>query len=256
LTLKRYPNGVDEGFFYEKRCPKHRPEWVHTAPIWSGRNEGEIDYCVCDDRATLIWVAQLASLELHPSLSRAQEIERPTVLAFDLDPGPPAGILQCCTVGLRLRDLFGDLGLKSFPKTSGSKGLQVYVPLNVKVTYDETKPFAHAVAQVLERGDPDLIVSRMAKNLRKGKVLVDWSQNDQHKTTVSVYALRAREHPTVSTPVEWKEVERALKREDPDSLRFEAGDVLKRVKRRGDLFEPVLKLKQKLPDLKAATERD
>ncbi|MFL5892260.1 MAG: non-homologous end-joining DNA ligase [Solirubrobacterales bacterium] len=256
LTLKRYPNGVAEKFFYEKRCPKHRPDWVNTVPIWSGRNEGEIDYCVCDDRATLIWVAQLASLELHPSLSRAKEIERPTVLAFDLDPGPPATILECCTVGLRLRDLFADLGLESFPKTSGSKGLQVYVPLNVKVTYEDTKPFAHAVAQVLERADPDLIVSRMAKNLRKDKVLVDWSQNDEHKTTVSVYSLRAKEHPTASTPVEWKEVERALKREDPDVLRFEAKDVLKRVEKHGDLFEPVLKLKQRLPDLKAATESD
>ena len=254
LTLKRYPNGVDEGHFYEKRCPKHRPDWVNTAPIWSGRNEGEIDYCVCDDRATLIWVAQLASLELHPSLSRARDIERPTVLAFDLDPGPPATILECCDVGLRLRALFDDLGLESFPKTSGSKGLQVYVPQNSEATYDETKPFARAVAQALERNDPDLVVSRMAKNLRKGKVLVDWSQNDEHKTTVSVYSLRAREHPTVSAPVEWKEVERAAKREDPDVLRFEAREVLRRVKRRGDLFEPVLKLKQKLPDLKAATE--
>jgi bifunctional non-homologous end joining protein LigD len=256
LTLKRYPNGVAEKYFYEKRCPKHRPDWVATAPIWSGRNEGEIDYCVCNDRATLIWVAQLASLELHPSLSRAKEIERPTVLAFDLDPGPPATILECCTIGLRLRELFGDLGLESFPKTSGSKGLQVYVPLNTKVTYDETKPFAHAVAQVLERADPDLVVSRMAKNLRKGKVLVDWSQNDEHKTTVAVYSLRAKESPTVSTPVEWKEVERALEREDPDSLRFEAGEVLKRVDKRGDLFAPVAELKQKLPDLQSAVNSD
>ena len=254
LTLKRYPNGVAEKFFYEKRCPKHRPDWVRTAPIWSGRNEGDIDYCVCDDRATLIWVAQLAALELHPSLSLAKDIERPTVLAFDLDPGAPAAMLECCRVGLRLRELFDGLGLESFPKTSGSKGLQVYVPLNTKVTYDETKPFAHAVAQALERSDPDHIVSRMAKNLRKGKVFVDWSQNDQHKTTVAVYSLRAKERPTVSTPLEWKEVERALKREDSQVLRFEAGDVLKRVKRSGDLFEPVLKLKQKLPDLKAATE--
>jgi bifunctional non-homologous end joining protein LigD len=252
LTLKRYPNGVAEGFFYEKRCPSHRPEWVRTAPIWSGRNEGEIDYCVCDDRATLIWVAQLASLELHPSLSLADDIERPTVLAFDLDPGAPAGIIECCTVGLRLRELFRDLGLESFPKTSGSKGLQVYVPLNTGVTYDDTKPFAHAVAQVLERADPDLIVSRMAKNLRKGKVLVDWSQNDEHKTTVAVYSLRAREHPTVSAPLEWEEVERAAEQEDPGLLRFEAREVLKRVKERGDLFEPVLKLEQSLPDLKAA----
>ena len=254
LTLKRYPNGVAEKFFYEKRCPKHRPDWVRTAPIWSGRNEGDIDYCVCDDRATLIWVAQLAALELHPSLSLAKDIERPTVLAFDLDPGAPAAMLECCRVGLRLRKLFDGLGLESFPKTSGSKGLQVYVPLNTKVTYDETKPFAHAVAQALERSDPDHVVSRMAKNLRKGKVFVDWSQNDQHKTTVAVYSLRAKERPTVSTPLEWKEVERALKRDDPDLLSFEAGDVLKRVKRSGDLFEPVLKLKQKLPDLKAATE--
>jgi bifunctional non-homologous end joining protein LigD len=249
LTLKRYPNGVAEKFFYEKRCPKHRPDWVETAPIWSGRNEGEIDYCVCDDRATLIWVAQLASLELHPSLSHAKEIERPTVLAFDLDPGPPAGMLECCTIGLRLRELFDDLGLESFPKTSGSKGLQIYVPLNTKLTYDDTKPFAHAVAQVLERADPDLVVSRMAKNLRKGKVLVDWSQNDEHKTTVAVYSLRAKDQPTVSTPVEWKEVERAAKREDPDSLRFEASDVLKRVDKRGDLFAPVLSCVQELPKL-------
>ena len=253
MTLKRYPNGVAEKYFYEKRCPKHRPDWVETAPIWSGRNEGEIDYCVCDDRATLIWMAQLASLELHPSLSRAKEIERPTVLAFDLDPGAPATIVACCTVALRLRDLFRDLGLESVPKTSGSKGLQVYVPLNTKITYDQTKPFAHAVAQLLERQDPELVVSRMAKNLRKGKVLVDWSQNDEHKTTVSVYSLRAKERPTVSTPVEWKEVERALEREDPDLLSFEAGDVLGRVKRRGDLFAPVAELKQRLPDLEAAT---
>ena len=247
LTLKRYPNGVAEKFFYEKRCPKHRPDWVRTAPIWSGRNEGEIDYCVCNDRATLIWVAQLAALELHPSLSHAKDIERPTVLAFDLDPGAPADILQCCEVGLRLRDLFHNLGLESFPKTSGSKGLQVYIPLNRKITYDETKPFAHAVAQALERSDPDLVVSRMAKKLRKGKVLVDWSQNDEHKTTVAAYSLRAKERPTVSTPVEWKELERALKREDPDVLTFEAKDVLKRVDKRGDLFAPVAELKQKLP---------
>jgi len=247
LTLKRYPNGVAEKFFYEKRCPKHRPDWVPTAAIWSGRNEGEIDYCVCNDRATLIWVAQLAALELHPSLSHAKDIERPTVLAFDLDPGAPADILQCCEVGLRLRDLFDNLGIESFPKTSGSKGLQVYIPLNRKITYDETKPFAHAVAQALERSDPDLVVSRMAKKLRKGKVLVDWSQNDEHKTTVAAYSLRAKERPTVSTPVEWKEVERALKREDPDVVTFEAKDVLKRVDKRGDLFAPVAELKQKLP---------
>jgi bifunctional non-homologous end joining protein LigD len=247
LTLKRYPNGVEESFFYEKRCPGHRPDWVDTVAIWSGRNEGEIDYCLCNDRATLIWLAQLAALELHPSLSLAADVNRPTVLAFDLDPGPPADILDCCRVALRVRELFAGLGLECFPKTSGSKGLQVYVPLNDDVSYDETKPFARAVAQALERAEPDLVVSRMAKNLRKGKVLVDWSQNDEHKTTVSVYSLRARERPTVSTPVAWEEVTDAAEREDRGRLTFEAGEVLERVEEQGDLFAPVLKLRQELP---------
>ena len=247
LTLKRYPDGVEAQSFFEKRCPSHRPDWVETAPVWSGRNEGDIDYCLCNERATLIWMAQLAALELHPSLSLADEIERPTVLAFDLDPGDPAGILECCGVGLRLREMFGELGLECFPKTSGSKGLQVYVPLNVGVTYERTKPFARAVAQTLEREQPKLVVSRMAKKLRQGKVFVDWSQNDQHKTTVAVYSLRARERPTVSTPLQWEEVERAAQREDTDALRFEASDVLERVEEHGDLFAPVLELHQELP---------
>jgi len=210
LTLKRYPDGVEAQSFFEKRCPSHRPDWVETAPVWSGRNEGDIDYCLCNERATLIWMAQLAALELHPSLSLADEIERPTVLAFDLDPGDPAGILECCRVGLRLREMFAELGLECFPKTSGSKGLQVYVPLNVEVTYERTKPFARAVAQTLEREQPKLVVSRMAKKLRKGKVFVDWSQNDQHKTTVAVYSLRARERPAVSTPLQWVELHQEL----------------------------------------------
>jgi bifunctional non-homologous end joining protein LigD len=248
LTLKRYPNGVEDKFFYEKRCPGHRPAWVETAPVWSGRNEGEIDYCLCNEKATLIWMAQLAALELHPSLSLAAQIERPTVLAFDLDPGAPADILDCCRVALRLREMFAGLDLECFPKTSGSKGLQVYVPLNGEVTYERTKPFAHAVAQTLERAEPKRVVSRMAKKLRKGKVLVDWSQNDQHKTTVAVYSLRAKERPTVSTPVDWEEVELALKGDDPDALAFEADQVIERVERRGDLFSPVLELTQELPE--------
>jgi bifunctional non-homologous end joining protein LigD len=247
LTLKRYPDGVEAQSFFEKRCPSHRPDWVETAPVWSGRNEGDIDYCLCNERATLIWMAQLAALELHPSLSLADEIERPTVLAFDLDPGDPAGILECCRVGLRLREMFAELDLECFPKTSGSKGLQIYVPLNVEVTYERTKPFARAVAQTLEREQPKLVVSRMAKKLRKGKVFVDWSQNDQHKTTIAVYSLRARERPTVSTPLQWEEVERAAQREDADALRFEASDVLERVEEHGDLFTPVLELHQELP---------
>jgi bifunctional non-homologous end joining protein LigD len=248
LTLKRYPNGVEASFFYEKRCPGHRPEWVQTAPVWSGRNEGDIDYCLCNEKATLVWMAQLAALELHPSLSLASEIESPTVLAFDLDPGAPADILDCCRVALRLREMFSGLELECFPKTSGSKGLQVYVPLNGEATYERTKPFAHAVAQGLERAEPERVVSRMAKKLRKGKVLVDWSQNDRHKTTVAVYSLRAKERPTVSTPVDWGELEAALERADPESLSFEADEVIARVEKRGDLFAPVLELTQELPE--------
>jgi bifunctional non-homologous end joining protein LigD len=247
LTLKRYPNGVEAGSFYEKRCPGHRPDWVETAAIWSGRNEGDIDYCLCNEKATLVWMSQLAALELHPSLSLAAQIERPTVLAFDLDPGAPADILDCCRVAIRLREMFAGLGLECFPKTSGSKGLQVYVPLNSKTTYEQTKPFARAVAQTLERDDPKRVVSRMAKKLRRGKVFVDWSQNDQHKTTVAVYSLRAKERPTASTPVGWDEVERALERSEPDALSFEADAVLQRVAKRGDLFAPVLELAQELP---------
>jgi bifunctional non-homologous end joining protein LigD len=249
LTLKRYPEGVDKGHFFEKRCPKHRPEWVNTAAIWSEREDGEIAFCVCDDKPTLVWVAQLASLELHPSLSLAKRMERPTVLAFDLDPGEPANVIDCARVALRVREMFGDLGVDCFPKASGGKGLQVYVPLNGKLTYETTKPYAQAVAQLMERMYPDEIVSRMTKRLRKGKVFVDWSQNTESKTTVAVYSLRARERPTVSTPLDWDEVATAAESGDPEPIRFEAADVLERVEERGDLFAPVLELKQDLPGL-------
>ena len=249
LTLKRYPNGVDEKYFYEKRCPSHRPDWVATAPVESDRAGGTIDYCVCNDLPTLVWVANMASIELHPSLSRAPKIELPTILAFDLDPGPPAAILECAEVGLWLQHVLGELGLQSFPKTSGSKGLQVYVPLNTPVTYDETKGFAHALARLLEKQHPKEVVSVMTKDLRKGKVFIDWSQNDEHKTTVSVYSLRARETPTASTPVSWGEVAAAMDAGDADALRFEAPEVIERVEAQGDLFESVNTLKQKLPTL-------
>jgi bifunctional non-homologous end joining protein LigD len=247
MTLKRYPEGVDAGHFFEKRCPKHRPDWVATASIWSDREEGEIAFCVCDDKPTLVWMAQLASLELHPSLSLAKRMERPTVLAFDLDPGEPANVIDCARVALEVRELFGDLGLECFPKTSGGKGLQVYLPLNSRLTYETTKPYAQAVAQLLERMHPDRIVSRMTKRLRKGKVFVDWSQNTESKTTVAVYSLRARERPTVSTPLDWDEVLEATESGDPEPIRFEAADALERVAEHGDLFAPVLELKQKLP---------
>jgi bifunctional non-homologous end joining protein LigD len=249
LTLKRYPEGVDQEYFFEKNATKHRPDWVKTAPIWSERNGHDINYLLANDLPTLVWIANLAGLELHPSLSLAKDIECPTMMVFDLDPGPPANIVQCCQVGLWLREIFEHFGLHSFPKTSGSKGLQIYIPLNTSTSYDSTKPFAHALARLLENDHRNLVVSDMKKELRVGKVLVDWSQNDEHKTTIGVYSLRARERPTVSTPVKWEEVEQALKKKDADLLVFDAGQVLKRVEKMGDLFAPVLTLKQKLPKL-------
>lgn len=254
LTLKRYPSGVDQEFFFEKNATKHRPDWVKTAPIWSEGNQRETNYILANDLATIVWLANLAAIELHPALSLADDIDCPRTMVFDLDPGPPANIVQCCQVGLWLRDIFEHFKLESFPKTSGSKGLQIYVPLNTKTSYDETKPFAHALARLLENEHRELVVSDMKKAIRTGKVLVDWSQNDEHKTTISVYSLRARERPTVSTPVTWDEVERALKKKDAGLLVFEAPQVLQRVKKMGDLFAPLLKLKQKLPKLAGISE--
>ncbi len=254
LTRKRYPNGVDEEFFYEKNAPQHRPDWVKTAPIWSEGNRRTVHYILADDLPTLVWLANLAAIELHPSLALAKDITCPTMMVFDLDPGPPANIVQCCQVGLWLREIFEHFNLQSFPKTSGSKGLQIYVPLNTPTKYEFTKTFAHALAQLLEHDHPDMVVSDMKKSLRTGKVFVDWSQNDEHKTTVAVYSLRARERPTVSTPVTWEEVERTIKKKDPNLLVFEARQVVQRVEKMGDLSSPLLELKQRLPDLKRVVE--
>ncbi len=251
LTMKRYPNGVNGPFFYEKNCPDHRPEWVETAKVWSEGNNRWMDYCLAQDLPTLVWAANLADLELHTSLSLGKNVLQPSFLVFDLDPGPPANIVQCCQVGTWVREIFAKLRLESFAKTSGSKGLQIYVPLNTTVTYDQTKPFAHELARMLERQYPSQVVSDMKKALRTGKVLVDWSQNDDHKTTVCVYSLRAKERPTVSTPVKWEEVEACLKRGDPNLLVFDSEATLGRAAKHGDLFEPVLKLKQKLPPLES-----
>src|SRR5579864_4854296 len=257
LTRKRYPDGVEGEPFFEKNAPKYRPDWVKTAPIWSEGNHRTVYYVLANDLPTLIWLANLAALELHPSLALAKDITCPTELVFDLDPGPPANIVQCCQVGLWLREIFEHFGLQSFPKTSGSKGLQLYVPLNTPTNYDETKTFARALAQLLEQDHRDMVVSDMKKTLRTGKVFVDWSQNDEHKTTVAVYSLRAREHPTVSTPVTWNDVERTFKKKDASLLVFEAPQVISRVEKIGDLFAPVITLKQKLPDLKAvAAEKE
>jgi bifunctional non-homologous end joining protein LigD len=241
LTLKRYPNGVEEGHFYEKQSPSHRPEWVQTERI------NDINYTLCQDRPTLVWLANLADVELHTSLSLAQAPEQPTMLVFDLDPGPGVGIVECCVVGEVLHGLFSQLGLESFAKTSGSKGLQVYVPLNVSVSYEQTKPLARRIAELLEQRMPELVVSRMTKRLRPGKVLVDWSQNDAHKTTVNVYSVRARERPTISTPVAWEEVAACRAERDESILTFTSDEVLARVDEQGDLFAPVLSLRQELP---------
>jgi bifunctional non-homologous end joining protein LigD len=253
LTLKRYPDGVTGPYFYEKQCPRHRPDWVVTSPVWSRHNSRTIDFCLADDLPTLVWLANLADLELHTSLALAADVTAPTVVAFDLDPGPPATIVECAEVALRLREAFEHLGLEAYPKTSGSKGMQVYVPLNTPASYAQTKPFAHGIAQVLERRHPDLVVSDMKKSLRTGKVLVDWSQNDEHKTTVNVYSLRAREQPTVSTPLRWEEVEGVLDSGDPEELAFTSDRVLARVAEYGDLFVPVIELEQELPVVSSAS---
>ncbi len=248
LTVKRWPDGVDAHSFFQKQAPAHRPSWVKTATLPSGRKP--IDYLLAQDLPTLVWLANLAALELHTPLARARSIERPTALVFDLDPGPPATVIDCCHVALALHGMFEQLGLHCFPKTSGMKGLQVYLPLNSpRMTYERTKPFARTVAQLLEREEPTRIVSRMSKARRAGKILIDWSQNDAAKTTVCVYSLRAGERPTASTPLDWDEVAAALDAGDPRALHFEASDVLARVADRGDLFAPVLSLVQKLPAL-------
>ncbi len=247
LTLKRYPDGVDGQFFYEKQCPRHRPDWVRTARVPIRTDGRSIDYCMVEDLATVVWLANLADLELHTPLAHADAPAAPTMLAFDLDPGPPATVVECGRVAMWLREVFEGLGLRSCPKTSGSKGLQIYVPLNTPVTYNEAKPFAHALAKLLEQQHPKHVLSVMTKDLRTGKVFIDWSQNDDSKTTVCVYSLRARPHPTVSTPVTWDEVAHVVETGDPEDLVFEADAVLERVAAQGDLFAPLNEIEQPLP---------
>lgn len=252
VTLRRFPEGVDDldAAFYEKRCPKHRPKWVKTAKVQAGPRAGVIEFCVCDSLPTLIWMAQLAALELHPSLSKSRAPKRPTVVAFDLDPGPPADIVDCSRVALRLRELLEQVNLQCLAKTSGSKGMQLYVPLNTKTSYEQTRPFAQALAQVVANQDPENILAKMGKRTdRSGKVFIDWYQNNERKTTISVYSLRARDRPTCSTPVTWEEVEKAAETGKSDHLVFETRDVLKRLDEHGDLFAPVLELEQELPEL-------
>ena len=249
LTLKRYPNGVDELFFYQKRCPDDRPDWVETAAVWSEQNQEKICYCVANNLPTLVWLGNLADIELHTSLARRQNVDCPTMVMFDLDPGAPAAVLECAEVALWLKRVLDKLSLECFVKTSGSKGLQVCIPLNTPTEYESTKTFAKKLADSFEEQKPELVVAKMAKNLRKGRVFIDWSQNDRHKTTICVYSLRAMASPRVSTPLKWSEVEGAFKKKDAAKLSFLSDEVLQRVDKHGDLFAPVVGLKQKLPAL-------
>ena len=252
ISLKRYPDGVEGFFFYEKQCPSHAPSWIKTTKVAKSEG-GHINYCVFNDLPSLVWAANIANLEFHTFQHVGKALQRPTALVFDLDPGPPADIVQCAEVALRLKKIFDTLGLQSFPKTSGSKGMQLMVPLNTAVNYDQTKAFARSLAATLAQEFPDVVVDDMKKSLRKGKVFIDWSQNDDKKTTVSAYSLRAKETPTVSTPLKWSEVKAAVsgrKSQTKKVLTFEASEVLQRVKKWGDLFAPVLTLKQKLPRLR------
>jgi bifunctional non-homologous end joining protein LigD len=242
LHMHRYPEGVEGPRFWQKGCPDHRPDWLPTAPVWSRDKGANIDFCVVNELAALLWAVNIGSLELHTSLHLRHDLRRPTAIAFDLDPGEGAGLAECCEVALRLRELLAGVQLKCFPKTSGSKGLQVYVPLNADASYALTKRTSRGIAELLEADAPDRVVSRMARSLRAGKVLIDWSQNTEHKSMVCAYSVRAKQRPTVSTPLLWDEVERA----DPDALAFEMGDVLDRVEQHGDLFAEVLTMRQEL----------
>jgi bifunctional non-homologous end joining protein LigD len=248
ITLRRWPNGVEGQSFFEKNCPSHRPPWVPTVG-YTDRHGKSIQFCLLQEQASLVWTANLAAIELHPSLAKGDDIQRPMSIVFDLDPGPGTDVVTCGRVALMLREALEHLKLTALVKTSGSKGMQLYVPLNTDVTYEQTKPFSLALAQVLERAHPDLIVTTMDKAVRANRVFIDWSQNTDFKTTISVYSLRARPRPTASTPVTWDEIEAAVKRDDAGRLTFEATQVLERVDKMGDLMAPLLTTKQKLPEL-------
>lgn len=243
VTLRRYPDGVEGNSFFEKRCPSHRPEWMSTV-LGPGDRKGGIDYCCLDSTPALVWAANMAGLEIHAPMARGKDIEAPTMCVFDLDPGAPAAMAECADAALDIRQVLDGFGLVGFPKTSGSKGMQVYVPLNTPHSHEHCSSFAMAVAQLLRRAHPESITSVMRKAERAGKVFVDWSQNSRHKTTIAVYSLRARPTPTVSTPVSWDEVEAAA---TVAALSFDAADVLDRVAAHGDLFADTLRIEQRLP---------
>ncbi|MBI5309490.1 MAG: ATP-dependent DNA ligase [Actinobacteria bacterium] len=248
VTLKRYPDGVEGESFFEKQCPSHRPAWMKTAPRFAPSSGRTVEYCVIDDTASLVWLANIATLEFHVPLARRRSMQRARSMVFDLDPGPGADVIDCAEVALSLRERLAIDGLESLIKTSGSKGLQLYVPLNVpRLTFDRTKDYARAIAHELAARYSNMIVANMRRSLRDGRVLIDWSQNDDAKTTVCAYSLRGRRRPTVSTPLEWGEVERAQADDDAESLVFDFADVLDRVDRLGDLFARVNEQRQQLP---------
>jgi bifunctional non-homologous end joining protein LigD len=246
LTMKRYPDGVGKFFFYEKNCPDYRPKWVRTAPVFSHGRGATMHYCLANNLASLVWMGSLADLELHTSLARTPAVAKPTMMVFDLDPGEGTHAIHCAQVAFWLRAKLEAMKLAAFPKTSGSKGIQVYVPLNTATSFDATKATARQLGDAIVAEHPDAVVTKMLKTLRKNKVLIDWSQNDEHKTTVCVYSLRGTPKPQVSTPLTWDELEKLWQRGDPEAFRFSPEDVRARVKKSGDLFEPVLTMKQKL----------
>ncbi len=246
MTLVRWPNGVNETSFFEKRSPSHRPEWIRTIEGSGDKGRG-IAYTAIEEVAALAWTANQAALELHAPMAKGDDLENPTMVVFDLDPGAPSTITECAQVALKIQEVLEHLGLEAFPKTSGSKGMQLYLPLNANHTHSHASSFAHAIAQLLERDPANNVVSAMTKNIRKGKVLIDWSQNSRHKTTIAPYSIRAKDRPTVSTPLTWDEVSDGA---DGEPLIFETAEVLDRVAEHGDLFEPTTTLVQELPSPK------
>jgi bifunctional non-homologous end joining protein LigD len=249
VTLKRFPDGVEGFSFFEKKCPQHRPNWVKTIPLRRKRDDTDVHYCQINTEAALAWAAQIANLELHVSLATARAVDRPRAVVLDLDPGEGVDVITCGQLALRLRDMLAEHDVKALVKTSGSKGLHFFIPLNTPVSYDDTRPWARELARKLERDTPDEVVSGQSRAERAGKVLIDWAQNSFARTTVCAYSLRAMPAPTVSTPITWTELEAAVEADEAESLRFTVEDVLERVEEHGDLFAPVLEIKQRLPQL-------
>jgi bifunctional non-homologous end joining protein LigD len=247
VTLKRYPHGVGPDFFFEKACPSYRPGWMKTTGQYSESSERQVDYCVVNDRASLIWLANQSTMEFHVPMALRRSVDRPRALVFDLDPGPGMTSLDCAEIALDLQDRLAADGLDCWPKSSGSKGIHIYVPLNrPRMTFERTKNYAHKVAKDMA-AERDDVVANMRKSLRQDHVFIDWSQNSTHKTTVCVYSLRARDEPTVSAPITWKEIRAALKNNDASALLHTTEGVLDRVSKDGDLFADVLQVEQSLP---------